>query len=367
MLKLRVVQAEFGDCLILEYGTVASPRYILIDGGPDDTYGRHLKGELENIGNQGGKLDMVVLSHVDNDHVIGLLDLFAELRDQRANGAPATIAVGALWHNSFSRTIDTDNTIQSRLASLAAVAGQTMTVLSMAVKGIAEGGQLRTAATQLGISINPEFANDLVSVDEAPAAKKFGNLSLWTVGPTKANLAELKAKWEQWLQDHTTSVTSGDPYVMANSDRSVPNLSSIMLLAEADRRRILLTGDGRSDHLLQGLKQANFLGPSSALHVDVLKLPHHGSDRNVTKKFFKTVTADHYVASANGKDDNPDLATLIWVVETAKEQGRQIEIHVTNATPSTQQLTEDYDPATYGYQIRVMSKTAHSLALDLAP
>jgi len=367
MLKLRVVQAEFGDCLILEYGTATSPRFTLIDGGPGEIYSRHLKGELKAISDQSGKLDLVVLSHVDNDHVIGLLDLFAELRDQRTNNAPATITVNTLWHNSFSRTIDTENVIQGQLASLAALGGQAMTVLGMASKGIAEGGQLRTLAIQLGVPINSGFSNDLISVDEASAPTMLGNLSLRIVGPTKANLAELKSKWEQWLQDQTNNVSSGDPYLMANSDRSVPNLSSIMLLAEADGKRVLLTGDGRSDHLLQGLRQSSLLDSNGALHVDVLKLPHHGSDRNVTKKFFKEVTADHYVASANGRDDNPDLATLIWLVETAKEQGREIKIHVTNATPSIQQLTDDYAPGTFGYQLAVMNKSAHSTVLNLAP
>ena len=48
-----------------------------------------LRPELQNIAGRGGKLDLVVLSHVDNDHVIGLLDLMAELREQKADGMPA--------------------------------------------------------------------------------------------------------------------------------------------------------------------------------------------------------------------------------------------------------------------------------------
>ena len=54
MLKLHVVQAEYGDCLILEYGQQASPRYILIDGGPTTTYERHLQGLLQQREEGGG-------------------------------------------------------------------------------------------------------------------------------------------------------------------------------------------------------------------------------------------------------------------------------------------------------------------------
>ena len=49
MLKLRVVQAAYGDRLILELGSPAQPKYILIDGGPPDIYQRHLKGELQRF------------------------------------------------------------------------------------------------------------------------------------------------------------------------------------------------------------------------------------------------------------------------------------------------------------------------------
>ena len=49
------------------------------------------------------------------------------------------------------------------------------------------------------------------------------------------------------------------------------------------------------------------LGPEGRLHVDILKVPHHGSERNISETFFDIVTADVYVISANGRDDNPSF------------------------------------------------------------
>lgn len=368
MLRLQVVQAEYGDCLILEFGTPLNPRYILIDGGPATIYERHLRAALGNISRAGGKLDLAILSHVDNDHVIGLLDLMAELREQRASGQEETIAIDALWHNAFSQTIGSGNDIEVRLKMLlanAAAVGQAMTVAGMAVAGIGEGQRLRLAATALGIPINPGFTHDLISVDEVSEAILLGNLSLQVVGPTQENLEELRDEWLDWLDKNEDGLATGDPFLAAMADRSVPNLSSIMVLAEAEGKRVLLTGDGRGDHLLQGLGQANLLSPQGGLHVDVLKVPHHGSDRNATRKFFKTVTADTYVISANGKHGNPDLATLIWIVEAAREEERAIEILVTNETPSTHKLVEEYDPEEYGYQLTEMKKASHVMTLDI--
>jgi len=53
------------------------------------------------------------------------------------------------------------------------------------------------------------------------------------------------------------------------------------------------------------------LDAGASIHVDLLMLPHHGSDRTLSKDFFRKVTDDTYFVSANGKNGNPDLATLI--------------------------------------------------------
>ena len=47
-----------------------------------------------------------------------------------------------------------------------------------------------------------------------------------------------------------------------------------------------------------------------SLHVDILKVPHHGSDNNVTEGFFRTITADHYVFSGDGEHGNPERNTM---------------------------------------------------------
>ena len=111
---------------------------------------------------------------------------------------------------------------------------------------------------------------------------------------------------------------------------------------------ILLTGDARSDHILDGLAAQGFLEPSGRAHFDVLKVPHHGSDRNITKTFFRKVTADCYVFSADGKYGNPDLKTFAWLAEAGREQNRAPEICVTNRTESTERFERDYPPSDYG-------------------
>jgi beta-lactamase superfamily II metal-dependent hydrolase len=77
-------------------------------------------------------------------------------------------------------------------------------------------------------------------------------------------------------------------------------------------------------------------------HVDIFKVPHHGSARNVTREFFSEITADVYIISADGTYGNPDFETLGWIVETAREASRKIKIVFTNETDSTQSLLNKY-------------------------
>jgi Metallo-beta-lactamase superfamily len=368
VLALRAVQAEFGDCLIVEFGSAGEPRYLLVDGGPPGTYVRDLEPELRRIA-AGGRIELAVLSHVDNDHVSGLLDLLTQLREQRANHQPETIAIEGFWHNSFARAIDPAGELGPRMRALVAAAGgpQAMGQTGIAVEGIAEGDKLRQTALLLGLPINQGFAGELVCVDDAPALVTLENLTLRVVGPTRANLAELEQDWRKWLDAHEDAVADGDPLVASMADRSVPNLSSIMVLAEADGKRVLLTGDGRGDHLLDGLRTAGVLSADGSIHVDVLKVAHHGSDRNATRDFFEAVTADTYVVSANGKYGNPDLATLIWIVEAARKQGRGIDLVLTNPTPSSEKLLHEYPPGQYGYQLTTMAADKTSLVVELSP
>jgi len=364
MFALTAVQAFFGDSLLLEYGDAGSPLYVLIDGGPAHTYERHLSGVLRRLKQDGRDLELMVLSHVDTDHVTGLLDLVADVRGGNAASLPS---IKALWHNSFAKTIDPNGALAPRLKAMLATAGaQAMAHSEIAINGIAEGHQLRTHAKAVPIPLNPGFANDLITAETVGAPWKSKNLELTVVGPTKPNLKALQTQWENWLADNEDALNGDEPYVMANSDRSIPNLSSIQLLAKADGKTMLLTGDGRSDHLLQALGQAGLLDGDNKLHVDLLKLPHHGSSRNVTKSFFKKITADIYVASADGKDDNPDLATLIWIVEAAQEGARKIRVVCTNETESTQKLTDEYDPDDYGYKLEIMGEGKHEIRIPLA-
>ena len=367
MFKLHAVQAQFGDSLILEFGSAGHARRVLIDGGPPGNYAADLETAAKSIIGEGGKIDLVVLSHIDNDHVVGLLDLLAGIEDDETSGRPPRFDIGTMWHNSFAKTLDANGEIAQRIQELMAMASAANVVMPLATAaffGLREGNRLRVFAKKLKIPLNKGFTDDLIIVETANKPVKFGPLTVTVVGPTRANLDVLKQEWLAWLAK-TEQQVAADPSVAAMLDKSVPNLSSIVLLAECGGKRILLTGDARGDHIIQGLTSAT-TAKNGKLHVDVLKVQHHGSERNTSREFFDAITADTYVISANGKYGNPDDATLRWIVESAHDAGRQITLCVTNETPSTKKLVQAHKPADFGYTLKTIAPGTHDLEIALS-
>ena len=52
----------------------------------------------------------------------------------------------------------------------------------------------------------------------------------------------------------------------------------------------------------------------------------HGSDRNIDKRFFERVTADHYLICGNGGHGNPEPGTLQMLFDVRPDLNYQIHM-----------------------------------------
>jgi hypothetical protein len=155
------------------------------------------------------------------------------------------------------------------------------------------------------------------------------DLSFTVVGPMAPEVKTLRAKHQAWLRELEKKGTTPDEALAAYADRSVTNLSSIVLLAKLSSKQMLLTGDARGDRILDGLELVGLLKKGGQMHVDVLKVPHHGSANNLDDDFFKRITADHYVFSGDGEHGNPERKSLQMLFDARGDA--DYEIHLTYA------------------------------------
>jgi hypothetical protein len=351
LFTLEAIEARKGDSLILHFGrTAASPRFIVIDGGPATVYQNSLKPRLNQLRDRfrnedDDKLDieMLMVSHIDDDHIRGVLDLVDELAKHSDDGEELPWNIRTLWFNSFDDVLGNGAAeLQSRVANLASAAASEDRSAATAfnpdpeqgrhtaaiIASVAQGRKLRSQAQQLAIPFNAGSTGLVMMRPGADNVINIGSgLRFHILCPSRERLEELRRDWDKHVKAHP-----GAAETAAFADKSVANLSSIVVAAEMTEagttKRMLLTGDARGDHILEGLEASSLPKTGNGWHFDLFKLPHHGSNRNATKGFFQAVTADHYVISANGEHDNPDAEIIYWLAEARGDAA--YTIHITN-------------------------------------
>ena len=84
-----------------------------------------------------------------------------------------------------------------------------------------------------------------------------GHAHVTVVAPRKAELEELQKKWDKEIKPLLKKERRRErpPSSPPTSTTSVHNLSSIVVLVESQGKRMLLTGDGRGDHTLEGSRR----------------------------------------------------------------------------------------------------------------
>jgi hypothetical protein len=358
--SLEVRRARKGDCLLLHFGSSRDPGLIIIDGGPKNVYKPHLKPRLEQIRTIRGlpnqdslPVDLLMISHVDDDHIQGVLDLTREMIEAHEEQKPQLLRVLSFWHNSFDDIIgnkpeELTAAFRSQFGEAAISGGlpadttidlddeageltEEIVVDNLKVlASIEQGYRLRIDAEKLDFPRNPEFDGKLIiAAKDAESIDMGRGLTFTVAGPMKREVEALRKKHDQWLRDLKDKGKSPPAALAAYVDKSVPNLSSLVLLAESGGKRILLTGDARGDKIIEGLQLVGLLreGDDSTMHVDLLKVPHHGSSNNLERAFFKRITADHYVFSGNGEHGNPERKALEMLFDA---RGRaKFTVHLT--------------------------------------
>ena len=356
MFILEAIKAKHGDCLLLHWGTDDDPRLALIDGGPNRVYAEFLKPRLLELASQRGqsplKLDLTMVSHIDEDHIAGLLDLAEEIENQ-----DAPVQIDLLWHNSLEGLLD--EKIQGPSSKITAAVSSRFPGMQdshnpwmqMVLASVPQGQELHAFAKRMGIydTMNDPYHPLIIAAPRQQAADIKG-LSITVVCPAAAEVEKLR---KQWVKLRKEGITAD------YSDRSPYNLSSLVVIAKYEGKRMLLTGDARGDLIIKGLRQMNLLRNNrGAIHFDLLKLPHHGSNNNVDEDFFRRITASTYVVSGDGvRFPNPNEDAMRWLAKA--RDGAKYTICCTYELP--------YMRSIFGDKLRVPDTNSCSVKAEIGP
>ena len=344
--------AQNGDAFLVDVcGT-----YILVDAGFASTYKDFIAADLALLAQDGGRLDLVVCTHIDADHIGGLLEFFS------LNGTPdkRDIEVDAVWHNSLRSlpaSTATPDSVNDRMV-LEAVRRrgfQGVTTSSSNPISARQGSSLAKLLRQYGYTWNSGDGTSCISEGDAPVSLP-RNVSVYVIGPKTARLERLRDLWlravgklgyrgsaqpsdliddayEMWCATAPQPSIAQAAPIAANgslrlsdvyaSDTSISNGSSIALIIHTGNTRLLFLGDAWAEDVVASLKaQQRTAGP---LIFDAIKVSHHGSLHNTSVELLSIADSPCFVISSDGRrHGHPDFEVLAEIVDRPAPFKRQL-------------------------------------------
>jgi beta-lactamase superfamily II metal-dependent hydrolase len=309
MFRLTMLNVEQGDCLWLDYGEPLMPRRILIDGGPTGTTALRdcIARALGADPNNQLHFELLIITHVDDDHIAGVLDLLKTL--------PHGVSFGDVWFNAYKHLVAPDR--------LGPVQGESLSELieRHALPWNRAFGGLGVVIPDRGSLPRIQFADGMTLTLLSPTIQRLTNLKpVWEKKVIEAGLLpgrrpsappeDLLGHRDVWPPD-ILALAAKPP----NDDREEANGSSIAVLAEYGGHSVLLAADAFAPVLEDSIGRLLTERKCERLAVDAFKLLHHGSRRNLRNGLLQLLRCPRYLISTSGKrfahPDNEAMARVL--------------------------------------------------------
>ena len=339
-LTIQFLPARFGDCILLKYGPDTEPLYVLIDGGTGGTK-KEIRAALESIPEDRRHLELLVVTHIDQDHIEGILRLLEE--DELG------FTVGDFWFNGWNHL--PGNPLNEPF-------------------GAVQGERLSARILHHKLPWNEYFGGKAIVIPETgelPVIQLEGGLTLTLLSPYQQHLENLKPKWvdevleaglepgfgnqheDEEVNGNLEPFGDGMPDIAQlneeefHEDEAAANGSSIAFLAEFEGFRILLAADAFPSTILASLNKLE----RGRVTLDLCKVSHHASAHNTSPELLEKLNCKKYMVSTNGaKFKHPAPVTIARLI---KKGGSQPEIYFNYRTVYNEIWDEDLLRMEYNY------------------
>lgn len=327
-MEIKFLKAFNGDCIHISFADSDKKiRNILIDGGTKGTYNipskkESTEGDLTTLVNEikakDNCIDLLILTHVDDDHIGGILKWFEN------DLALAQDIIKEVWFNSgrlICKHFDWPE-IQENLRMIKILKGRRKT-------GIAQGAAFEDYITEFGIWHQQII---MAGMEFERFGAKFQILS-----PDEYSLRRLLHKWQIEKPISRTSAGKRDDYAPTllqhaaadkfEEDDKIHNGSSIAFIMTLNDVSYLFLADAHPAVVEKSLHDLNYT-VDSPLEAAFMKVSHHGSQGNTSPKLFAVVKTSKYIISTNGKGHkHPNKQLLARLLAINKNKGMETDIY----------------------------------------
>ncbi|MER2121411.1 MAG: MBL fold metallo-hydrolase [Solibacillus sp.] len=316
---LKALPAHNGDCFIISFGDSNNVKNILVDGGRTIPSYLALKRQLEEISKKGQFIDLLILTHIDDDHIAGLIRLFKDSKIDKS-------IIKEVWFNS-----------KEVLSSYFYGVQQEDTHLKVQVHNDSE-----ISYTQ-GISLSKLLENNNLSnqkVIKSGFKECLGEATIEVLSPNQEQLEKLLVDWERVFPTYNSedtlvaSTSNSNDYSSSieeliknefKEDKDIVNGSSIAFLLTFKEKSILMLGDSFSSIVTENIKGKLNGG---RLSIDLVKVSHHGSKHNTSTDFLELIECKNFLISTNGRSHgHPSKETLVKIANRFKQDNTKTRLY----------------------------------------
>lgn len=319
---IHFINVGNGDAILIKSQDKNGCKHILIDGGKERNaiINNRFKHELLEIIGKNGYIDLLIVTHSDDDHIGGILNLVgdpsieARICKYVFNAEKYISSFLERKYNSFEEykvKEATSGTVKSSYRQ-----DKELTEFLDNVKGKWD--------------TKVYTANDSIRLDD---------LSLTLLSPNTDKLNRLQSYWEKEKRKYkekqakksSTKKSSvvEEKYDYSTSfkdfkyedqlfgeDDSETNGASIAFIYESSNIKALMLADAHPSVIVDSLRSQ--LKEGETVHkFDVVKLSHHGSKNNITLELLNLIECEHFVISADASKTHrhPNKSTLALILD----------------------------------------------------
>ncbi|OOM76472.1 beta-lactamase superfamily domain protein [Clostridium puniceum] len=363
-IQIDIYPAKSGDAFLIKF---SNGKNIVIDMGFKETYELYMKKDFLELNAIGGKINLMIISHIDKDHIEGAIQFFKE-----NSRNTKIIEVEEVWHNSYKhlQIKKNDNLIgnDKELDILDEIKNSNSIEKTDEFnenKGISalQGSTLASYLYAYNYNWNESFCGGPIC-SEIESNCNLDEININIISPNFKKMKNLSRIWLSFLRSKkydfkiTNDVIFDDAYEFyikninefeveesdnisyapikfeieklklveaKEKDNSKSNGASIGVEISYKEKKMLFLGDCHEDIVINRL--LNECKDGQEKYYDVIKLPHHGSLRN-NSNWINFVRAKYYIFSTDGKshEGHPSVEVISKII--TKNKGNKEKVYL---------------------------------------
>lgn len=307
-IKFKFFEAGHGDSILVstDEGT-----HILIDGGEEGTY-----DEIEEYmdENEINILDLVVLTHIDRDHIDGIIEMMEEkdnwdkIKEIWFNDSTIKIAIknGEVGYGD-------GNALEDLIAESSIIHKKNISFHQDCERSTREyhiGSDIKLTL------LSPNFEDLKIQV------KKWKTYNGEIAGESCIDRRNIDEVVESFKNKNMNKIKTKK--LAKATSMSLANKTSIAFILEYEGKEFLFLGDADIKVITKSLIDLGY--SEKPLKIEFVKLAHHGSKKNINEEFLNLINTNKFIILTDCSSfAHPDKETLGLIVKHDLNRTKKID------------------------------------------